>query len=209
MNRSPVPSMNQTNPMNKSKPETNPYENSKSILFGIPRGYAPMPTISADNSINSPFVNTTMNNCDDMSLYQPMKKLEINPRTSTLEAELQSSQGQKNVPKPTLSSVNPTNNFTSNKSSSDLKEALVSSNCQNQRSLEMNSNQSNLVSASSSSMNTSKVYSFGVNGQVGVGQQFAHSNGKSLNTTATEFSNKSDQNFIEFKKEKSQIVSLK
>lgn len=58
------------------------YASSKSILFGIPRDYAPMPTIPAQESyshvsIDSPFVDVTMNNCDDMSLYQPMSKLQL------------------------------------------------------------------------------------------------------------------------------------
>jgi hypothetical protein len=53
------------------------YENSKSMLFGIPRD-SPMPTIASMASadfhpinLDSPFVDITLNNCDDMSLYQP------------------------------------------------------------------------------------------------------------------------------------------
>ena len=69
--------LNQTNkPLAKSN---NAYENSKSILFGIPREHVPMPvepSMNADNfhpvSMDSPFVDVTLNNCDDLSLYQPM-----------------------------------------------------------------------------------------------------------------------------------------
>ncbi len=52
-----------------------PYENSKSMMFGIPRD-SPMPSypsVSNDfhQTLDSPFVDVTLNNCDDISLYQP------------------------------------------------------------------------------------------------------------------------------------------
>lgn len=88
------------------------YANSKSILFGIPRDYAPMPTIPAQESyshasIDSPFVDVTMNNCDDMSLYQPMSKLQLSQgqhqRASNLAPLAESDISQQSKPNSTSS----------------------------------------------------------------------------------------------------------
>ena len=63
------------------------YENSKSMLFGIPRD-SPMPTIASmvsDNfhplSLDSPFVDITLNNCEDMSLYQSKSVINTSNQT--------------------------------------------------------------------------------------------------------------------------------
>ena len=58
---------------------TDPFENSKSMMFGIPRD-SPMPTYPAVHSISnldSPFVDVTLNNCDDLSLYQPQPNVVV------------------------------------------------------------------------------------------------------------------------------------
>lgn len=54
---------------------------SKSVMFGIPRNNCPKPLDSRESigvdfhpaNIGSPFVDITLNNCDDLSLYQPVK----------------------------------------------------------------------------------------------------------------------------------------
>lgn len=53
---------------------------SKSVMFGIPRNNCPRPSDSRPSigvdfhpaNIGSPFVDITLNNCDDLSLYQPL-----------------------------------------------------------------------------------------------------------------------------------------
>ena len=112
----------QQTPTNKPKPDQQQqqaYANSKSILFGIPRDYAPMPTIPAENyhhpQIDSPFVDVTLNNCDDMSLYKPMKNLQINNNRSgnNLSPLVEPSKPQ-SQPQETPITPSPINNFTSN-----------------------------------------------------------------------------------------------
>jgi len=79
-----------------------------------------MPTQSADSSrhsIDSPFVDVTMNNSEDMSLYQPMKNLQIS--RAVLTPLIEPGQQQQNVahktgvamPKPVISNATPTNNL--------------------------------------------------------------------------------------------------
>ncbi|RNA09403.1 hypothetical protein BpHYR1_053755 [Brachionus plicatilis] len=54
---------------------------SKSVMFGIPRNNCPRPLDSRPSvgvdfhpaNLGSPFVDITLNNCDDLSLYQPVK----------------------------------------------------------------------------------------------------------------------------------------
>ena len=58
---------------------TDPFENSKSMMFGIPRD-SPMPSYPAIHSISSldsPFVDVTLNNCDNLSLYQPQPNVVV------------------------------------------------------------------------------------------------------------------------------------
>lgn len=76
------------------------YENSKSMLFGIPRD-SPMPTIASMASadfhpinLDSPFVDITLNNCDDMSIYQP-KEANSHVNTSN-QMKFNSSSGNSN-----------------------------------------------------------------------------------------------------------------
>ncbi len=116
---SPTPSLSNLNNQ-QNIGTTTTTTGGKSILFGIPRNCAPMPTQSADSSrhsIDSPFVDVTMNNCEDMSLYQPMKNLQIS--RAVLTPLIEPGQQQQNVahktgvamPKPVISNATPTNNL--------------------------------------------------------------------------------------------------
>ncbi len=109
---SPSPSSSLSN-INNQQPVTN----GKSILFGIPRNYAPVPTYSAENShhsIDSPFVDVTLNNCDDMTLYQPMKNIQINSDCSRpVLSPLTEQKVVTVISKPTISIPTPTNNLVS------------------------------------------------------------------------------------------------
>ncbi|CAF0788835.1 unnamed protein product [Brachionus calyciflorus] len=58
---------------------------SQSVMFGIPRNNYPRPTdikpsVGIDihrNNLGNPFVDITLNNCDDLSLYQPIQQLSV------------------------------------------------------------------------------------------------------------------------------------
>lgn len=118
---SPTPSfknssttLSQSN-LNQATPSNKLQSDSKSILFGIPRTYAPMPMTPVENyqQIDSPFVDVTLNNCDDMSLYQPINKFQMNNGSrAALSPLLEPEESPSTAPKPIKSNTTPVNNFT-------------------------------------------------------------------------------------------------
>ena len=98
----PPPSSSSNGLLNK---KSEAYENSKSMMFGIPRD-SPMPTaapaINSDfhpMSLDSPFVDVTLNNCDDLSLYQPKSNFKASPQQySSHLATMQQQQQLKPLP---------------------------------------------------------------------------------------------------------------
>lgn len=110
---------------------------SKSVMFGIPRKNCPKPLDSRTSigvdfhpaNIGSPFVDITLNNCDDLSLYQSLKsdniqqplrrscpQLQNGPspanylvRPNMYPSAVQNSSSQIETPKPILKKIPETN----------------------------------------------------------------------------------------------------
>lgn len=169
-------------------------------MYGIPRTYAPMPMTPVENyqQIDSPFVDVTLNNCDDMSLYQPMNKFQVNNGSrAALSPLLEPEESPSMAPKPIKSNTTPVNNFTPKQFN------VEENNCKNQANLKMVTPQPNddirnpmayqslpktfphqpLTSASATSLSTNYPYNKG-----NIPQHQSFTNGVT-NQTNNEFSN--------------------